>query len=907
MSTHHPAPDALFWKRKLAAFLHDSPSKALDIRGHEDRALKAFIRAGLIADENDTAAYDKLADRTAAAADRIPFPSRRITCSYNGVANRFRHPLEGSNQISPQSKPLSVTEAEATEGVLQPQLELPSDWDEGRKWRAQFFAHWRLWRKNCTEKDPSLGFLPADTRLPDHSIWQHMGVVSALAATTGQPAFLKFQLGPVQEFIAAARSTRDLWSGSFLISWLMTTGMAALAREIGPDAVIFPNLHGQPLFDLHFRAELWQPAKTSHQDTAKSAWESLGHRQHELLTPNLPNVFLAIVPANRAEDLARLVEQSIRTEWAKIADHVWDFAADIICAPHAPSNARGRFDAQVARHLDIAWQTTPWPSSPEAALKLAEALLPKTEDGQPNPTCERLRDFIRYFTEVMPVEHRDDRYYADSGKTKLNNVGAAWSALVALNAWQLDASRQTRAFKACSAGGWETGSTHNGKDALTGREEMIVGGKQWQDSLQGKWRKLFRHTDEVGALTLIKRTWHLAYLKHKTGWNLDASPERGFRMPDVQRIAANQDTEDEKTPDDTPEGQALYYAVLALDGDSIGKIVSGEKTPELGKQLADYGQAPERAGARIYFENQGGADLLKLPRPLSPGFHLQFSEALSNFALHCVHPIVEAHKGKLLYAGGDDVLAILPAAEVIACADALQRAFRGDSPQNADYKLEQIAPGFLARTDRFDSAGNGLRIPFIVPGPACTASVGIAIAKVKEPLQDVVRAAQAAEKRAKKIEGKHALAVTVMKGSEITEWAGHFGTDIDAERHGSSGLSAFWWMLHAINDAEILSHKFPHRLIQLLQPYCSTSDSVKDLPTDHFDLRGIVKCELATALERQQGKGWNAKPQVSRDTVDRLRTHLLDYLDTTRGSTTERLRQLIGLLTVTAFLRRHTA
>jgi cell division FtsZ-interacting protein ZapD len=82
---------------------------------------------------------------------------------------------------------------------------------------------------------------------------------------------------------------------------------------------------------------------------------------------------------------------------------------------------------------------------------------------------------------------------------------------------------------------------------------------------------------------------------------------------------------------------------------------------------------------------------------------------------------------------------------------------------------------------------------------------------------------------------------------------------------------------------------------------------VKDLPTDHFDLRGIVKCELATALERQQGKGWNAKPQVSRDTVDRLRTHLLDYLDTTRGSTTERLRQLIGLLTVTAFLRRHTA
>ncbi len=34
-------------------------------------------------------------------------------------------------------------------------------------------------------------------------------------------ALLKVQIGPVQEFIAQARSTRDLWSGSFLISWMM--------------------------------------------------------------------------------------------------------------------------------------------------------------------------------------------------------------------------------------------------------------------------------------------------------------------------------------------------------------------------------------------------------------------------------------------------------------------------------------------------------------------------------------------------------------------------------------------------------------------------------------------------------------------------------------------------------------
>jgi len=904
-------PTADFWKAKLAAFLHDSPSKALDIRDHEERAAGAYRRAGL---EDFIKKYDHKADHTAAAADRVPWPSRQITCRYDGVANRFRHPLGGgdSTRLPAESRPLIVTDAETTEGDLQPQLDLPPDWSEGQKWRAHFFAHWRLWRRNCVDHSPALGFLPAETRLPDHTIWQHMGVVSALAETGGRPAFLKFHLGPVQDFIAAARSTRDLWSGSYLISWLMATGLAALAREIGPDAVVFPSLHGQPLFDLQFREELWAVVKTSHQGKAGSAWESLNPDAKDLLTPNLPNVFLAIVPAKRATELAQLVENAIRNEWTKIADHVWEFSKEIITPAHSPQNARSRFDVQVAHHLDLAWQTTAWPATPAEALATAAKLLPKAKDGKPNETCERLQQFITYFTTTMDIAHRDGRYYIggkDGSKTELNNTGLAWSVLVALNGWQLDGTRQTHAFTAWSAGGWEGRSTHNAKDALTGREEMIVGGQLWHDSLTGKWKKLFRHADEVGALTLIKRTWHLAYLEAKP-WDLPASPEHGFKMPNTQEIAARSDEENDTTPDDGTDERTPYFAILALDGDSIGQIVSGEKTPAIGDQLADYRNGNDRAGARIFFEENQGDNLLQLPRPLSPSFHLQFSEALSNFALYCVRPIIEAHHGKLLYAGGDDVLAMLPADEALACADALQRAFRGEEPTNSSYKLQCIAPGFLARTDR--RTHERKLIPFIVPGPSCTASVGIAIAHAKAPLQDVVRAAHAAEKRAKKIDGKHALAVTVMKRSgEITEWAGRFGTDLDSERGGSSGLSAFWWMLHAINDVKILSHKFPYRLLQLLQPYCSplspdgsTTSGVTDLA--EFDVAAIVDQELSLALERQQGKNWSIDPSLSRNTVERLGEALRSYLGTTVGPTTARLRQLIGLLTVSAFLLRHT-
>ncbi len=63
---------------------------------------------------------------------------------------------------------------------------------------------------------------------------------------------LKLQIGPVQDFIAQARSTRDLWSGSYLLSWLMAAAINALFQELAErgateqeldEAVIFPRPH----------------------------------------------------------------------------------------------------------------------------------------------------------------------------------------------------------------------------------------------------------------------------------------------------------------------------------------------------------------------------------------------------------------------------------------------------------------------------------------------------------------------------------------------------------------------------------------------------------------------------------------------------------------------------------------
>jgi len=58
---------------------------------------------------------------------------------------------------------------------------------------------------------------------------------------------LHFTLGPVQGFVAEARRTRDLWAGSFLLSWLSGKAMAALVAAGGQ--IIFPRVEGDDLFE----------------------------------------------------------------------------------------------------------------------------------------------------------------------------------------------------------------------------------------------------------------------------------------------------------------------------------------------------------------------------------------------------------------------------------------------------------------------------------------------------------------------------------------------------------------------------------------------------------------------------------------------------------------------------------
>ncbi|MBN2451739.1 MAG: type III-B CRISPR-associated protein Cas10/Cmr2 [Lentisphaeria bacterium] len=884
MPAEIPPADNEFWKRKLLALLHDPPDKCFDLARHEESARTFAVGAGFVDAQSLAALADALkpADHFAAAADRFVFPRGTCATRYTGEAGAsFLHPLASSPYEAASSEDLA-----AKAGHLHEVLKDAVGGIGTEDWHTRFFLYWRRWLENTVTTDKAgaqlLAFSPADSRLPDHTIWNHMAVTAAAAACLEgkevRPAMLLFQLGPVQEFIAQARSTRDLWSGSYLLSWLMGHAMKAVADRIGPDAILFPSLRGNGIFDALHRETMYATLWDDGRGRKASTWERLleekraGQPRSEiegdgaarwLLTPTLPNRFLALAPAAQAVDLARDAEAAVRRELAAIAEAVWNWVeAEAREGAKRPGveNWKPRWDTQIAAFPQIAWAVQPWLDR-DACLaeftKLPVNTPGLTDPGVPAPATplERLQDMLDLAERWLPVQDRDPRYYADAnerdpstGKTRLKNPGALWAAHYALADARLAARRNTRDFDA-----WtdptpaEMGTP---KDSLSGKEESI-GDEEFWEYLAETYRKIFTGAGHrYGTMNLLKRLWcrtdKVPYLSDRLGLEQKAMGQ-ALRFDTVQAVAcmnrAGIEGKDEQG-DDRPGNP--YVAVLAMDGDEIGKWVSGEKTPEFLRQVSRNAAAY----LRPILARHGKEGIRRL---LTPSYHLQFSEALANYATWLVEPIVQACDGQLVYAGGDDVLAMLPGDRAIPCAEALRAVFRGQAPaEPSRYPLAVQQEGYV--TER---AG----YPLIVPGPAADVSVGLAIGHFHAPLQMLVREAQNAERRAKNVYGRGALAVSLYKRSgETIEWGCRWDAAAAPHGPGAHGPRVALELLREVtalspraqtgssgNDLSPLSGRFAYALAALLEPY--RLDGEPSIPRE--SLRDLIRAEFAHVVKQQ--------------------------------------------------------
>ena len=153
----------------------------------------------------------------------------------------------------------------------------------------------------------------------------------------GEKSLLLFQLGPVQEFIAQARSTRDLWSGSYILSWLMAHAIVAVSEKGAETVLPAPGLESNPLV-----AALQEPGRLADPSQA--------------LISNLPNRCLLLVPSGREIEIATAAKAAICDELKRMGDAVWQWLKD----KRANPSWKECWDAQIAAFPQIAWAWTAW-------------------------------------------------------------------------------------------------------------------------------------------------------------------------------------------------------------------------------------------------------------------------------------------------------------------------------------------------------------------------------------------------------------------------------------------------------------------------------------------------------------------------------------------------------------------
>ena len=145
--------------------------------------------------------------------------------------------------------------------------------------------------------------------------------------------YLSFTLSPVQEFVSAARTTRDLWTGSYLLSWL--TGHAI--NSIGAEKLLLPSLEE--------RHSLLQAIKGKLQLDGNSE-RSLP----SFLIPTIPNTFVAVVESSDQSDVCK---QAVQDEWRRVCGAVQKEFDNEIKNRNGHSNWDAFWNEQVENYWSI--------------------------------------------------------------------------------------------------------------------------------------------------------------------------------------------------------------------------------------------------------------------------------------------------------------------------------------------------------------------------------------------------------------------------------------------------------------------------------------------------------------------------------------------------------------------------
>jgi CRISPR-associated protein Cmr2 len=801
------------WDALLLAYLHDPPDKALSIRGHVPRARdNAKIAVDDHVSKSVLEEAVSEADPLASIIERLPMPTagdqgQRAVGPENGQL-QIAHPLSAASRSLPVpvlNDRLTQSEQDQLRAIV---ADLPGGGDE--QVRIRLLAVWRQWPDALAGNvHECLALLPADTRTPDHTIWNHLDTTTAFKAALsgeGGPALLSFALGPVQRFIEAARSVRDLWSGSMILSWLAFRAMLPIIEQLGPTALLYPALRGNPMLDLWLRDAHRVGEKTPLPDV--ELWR----------TPALPHRFLALVPWGKdgvcARDLAGQCQKAVADAWLEMAQAVRQRIRNAM-AIHWPDWDK-RWEQQVNNYFSFSTAVVPLGGSGEEVDgRLARLLAGTNAFKDAFPNAEAIRGLARAIPKIDRPSYDQDhagrwQYQVELVQRSL----AAHRAVRHVPQIECDAPADQQFPQKCTLlGSFEQMGPDDLRQSRDFWDQVAA-----QNGLSVEGVRV-RQGEALCAVALVKRFAGPAFLREQLQLSTN-----DLRFPDTWTVAAaewlanaeidwkkadwqddsgrhvpwnghwlhwskpNEDLDDAEecpkelwkriqTAKDRHGKPPVYYAILKLDGDDLGGWLRGEKSPKVREVMhltlvSYYEGLGEQA--------QAGLDA---KRPVGPALHAAISTALANFALHAVPEIVRKHHGTTIYSGGDDTLVLLPVSQALPCALELRQAFTSD---------------FYTRNGR----------EYLMMGSRATISGGLVVVHAKDDLRLALQDARRAEKLAKDA-GKDALAITIRRRSgehtsAVCPWAFVPTVDHWAQQFRSGASDR--WAYHLYVERSSLAH-----------------------------------------------------------------------------------------------------
>jgi len=528
---------------------------------------------------------------------------------------------------------------------------------------------------------------------------------------------LHFTLGPVQGFVAEARRTRDLWAGSFLLSWLSAHAMLAVERAGG--VIVFPEVATDPLM---------------------LALRSGGTQGCEPHIGSVPNRFKAQVPAGF--DVSACTN-AVHAAWRQLAFAVWENFVQ------GPANygigTEIIWDRQVGGFWDMAWVMAPDPGdrTDGAWLDLRKnwrSHVPTIEGGDHCQLMGQFQELSGYTRSRGPDERTNqDAFWRQMQRQR--GVGP----LNLRDRERLSAIALIKRLFVCLPA------------------EVLIEAVGWQPGGSAFNVQNWPSVSYIAAAPWILASWKLAEDKCRT---------LHHDIEEVMRVGIHGETETRLFGEGPPFGTEGYFkldghlfhadAIRSMDLSAFSGATDADKqrnraaavdmldnlcnalvaSPPPGGNAVGPRQPASRASefyaVLLCDGDQIGANLRK------PGGESAAKAGLAKFTRE-VPAVVQRNMGVTIYAGGDDLLALVPLDRAMIAAGEVRSAYRRAFDEDADH---------------------------------WTLSASVVFARYSIPIRAVLRQAhEMLDKVAKDRNGRDSLAVSVLKPSGeafnwVSTWSG---------------------------------------------------------------------------------------------------------------------------------------